>query len=308
MNVLDQVVLLVLNVSIWHGRKKLRKEDLAANGIDVTHLPPSTLATLGSKRTISPKAISWATAVKREAERLSLSVGTRFATGGLYMVPQTKINDLCKELKRMKDEFDQQVDDLTMKYDAETQGWIDENPEWASIIQSAIEPVSNIRRQMKFQFSVIKMSEEESVENNGLAEELTGLYPQLCHEIRVAAKQSYEDSFVGRLEVNRKALRPINSIKQKLMGLSFLDPSINDIIQVIDDSLSRVPKTGAIKGADLNMLAGLLGRQLANMGRVVPAEPEIDLEAEPEEEETTLTMEPYYVPVDEEVSAISWDF
>ncbi len=307
MNVLDQVVLLVLNVSIWHGRKKLRKEDLAANGIDVANLPPSTLATLGSKRTISPKAISWATAVKREAERLSLSVGTRFATGGLYMVPLAKINDLCKELKRMKEEFDQQVDDLTMKYDTETQGWINENPEWASIIQSAIEPVTNIRRQMKFQYSVIKMSEEESVEN-GLSEELTGLYPQLCHEIRVAAKQAYEDSFVGRLEVNRKALRPINNIKQKLTGLSFLDPTIDEIINVIDDTLSRVPKSGAIKGADLNMLAGLLGRQLANMGRVVPAEPELDPEPELDEYESAFTMETHYVPIEEEVSAISWDF
>lgn len=50
--ILSKLLLVDLNVSIWSGRKKLRAEDL---GVDL-NLPPSELASLGSKRITDPDA------------------------------------------------------------------------------------------------------------------------------------------------------------------------------------------------------------------------------------------------------------
>lgn len=306
--ILNQVVLLVLNISLWHGRKKLRAEDLAANGIDVDKLPPGTLATLGSKRIINPAAVNVFSALKREAERLCLQYGTRFIGG--YAVPTDKVDELTAQLSRIKGEFEQARVNLLSSYDTEVEKWINSNPpEWKPIIEAAVEPVSHLRRSIAFNFAAVGLNTPDEVKENGLDEEITGLYGQLCHEVRVAARQAYEVSFVNKLEVTRKALRPINAIREKLAGMVFLDPAIADAIQVIDDTLAKIPKSGPIQGTDLNMVAGLLGRQLANMGRVVPEEPEIEPEIE---EEEPVQQEPPVVvvpaPVTEELSAIAWDF
>lgn len=308
--ILNNMILIVLNVSLWHGRKKLRSEDLAANGIDVDKLPPGTLATLGSKRIISPAAVNMFSALKREAERLCLQYGVRLIGG--YAVPKDRADELNKALAEIKIKFEAARTNLLSVYDEEVEKWIVTNPpEWSPIIRAAVEPVSHLRRAIAFNFAAVTVGAPENVQENGLDEEVNGLYGQLCHEVRVAARQAYEVSYVGKLEVTRKALRPINAIREKLLGMAFLDQSISDIIQVIDDTLDKIPKSGPIAGTDLNMVAGLLGRQLSNMGRVVPEEIEVE---EPIIEEENIAETPPTIPASlfddppAEINTISWDF
>ncbi len=72
-------------------------------------------------------------------------------------------------------------------------------------------------------------------------------------------------------------------MREKLLGLSFLAPEIAETIQAIDQMIEKVPKTGPIIGTDLDMIAGLVGRRLANIGRPLPPEPEPEPEAVEEE-------------------------
>ena len=307
-SILDQMILVVLNISLWQGRKALHLGDLALNGVDVDKLPPGTLATLGSKRIISPEAVKIFAALKREAERFCLQNGVRFGGGG-YAIPREKVDELNQELKRIKGEFEVAKSTFLSVYDEEVEKWIDSNPpEWSPIIRAAVESPGHIQKTITFNYAALDVSAPADVGDNGLDEEVDSLYGQLCHEVRVAARQAYEGSFVGKQEVTRKALRPIRSIRDKLAGLLFLDQSIVETIQVIDDTLEKLPKNGAIKGTDLNMVAGLVGRQLANIGRVVPDEPEI-------EEENIEEAPEYIVPAaiinsqnSGDVAPITWDF
>jgi len=147
-------------------------------------------------------------------------------------------------------------------------------------------------------------------ENEGLQEETFGMMGQLYHEVRVAAKQAFEATFVGRREVNRKALRPILAIKEKLQGLSFLDPeTVSETITTINEVIGKLPKKGPINGSDLDMLAGLVGRRLANIG--LPLPPETEPDAEPEE--TELEEEADFFPVNSAalstaITPIAFDF
>ena len=303
-------ILVVLNTSIFHGRKKLRKEDLAANGVDVDLLPPGTLATLGSKRIISPKTIAIFIALKAEADRLCLQHGVRFMGG--YAIPNDKSAELISALSEVKTKFEDARVNFLNVYDAEVENWIATNPpEWAAVIRAAVEPISHLRRNISFNFAAMTMGAPENIPVNGLEEEISGLFGQLCHEIRVAARQAYETSFIGKLEVTRKALRPLKSIREKLAGLAFLDPSIADTLLIIDATLDKIPKTGAIKGCELNMVAGLLGRQLANLGRVVPPEAPHEVSSEDDDE---YEEEIVYVDEDDtseevhEITTLNWDF
>lgn len=292
MQILSQVVIIILNVNLWSGRKKLCPEDLAANGIEVDKLPPQALASLGTKRIISPDALNPFSKLKREAERICLSKGVRFLGG--YAIPKDLVDSLIEELKDIKNRFAAEKAAFLSKYDEEVNNWIEENPpEWASVIRAAVESSAVIAGRTSFNFAPVAVDSPDGMEENeGLKEEACGLVGQLYHEVRVAAKQAFETTFVGRREVNRKALRPIASIKVKLQGLAFLDPdTIAETISTIDEIIGKIPKTGPIAGSNLDMIAGLVGRRLANIGLTLP--PEIGLDMEPEE---TVPEEDDFLP------------
>jgi len=286
MQILNQVVIILLNVNLWSGKKKLRPEDLAANGIEVDKLPPQALASLGTKRIISPDALSNFNNLKREAERICLAKGVRFLGG--YAIPKDSVDSLIEELKDIKERFAAEKMQFLSKYDAEVDKWIAENPpEWAPVIRAAVESSATIAERTSFNFAPVAMDTPDGMEENeGLQEETLGMMGQLYHEVRVAAKQAFEATFVGRREVNRKALRPILAIKEKLQGLSFLDPeTVSETIATINEVIGKLPKKGPITGSNLDMLAGLVGRRLANIGLPLPPEIELDTAAEEEEPE-----------------------
>lgn len=306
--ILGQMILVVLNISLWQGRKALQAGDLASNGIDVDKLPPGTLATLGSKRIISPDAVKVFVALKREAVTLCLKSGVRFGSNG-YAVPRESVDELSRELKRLKEQFETAKADFLQVYEQEVANWIDSNPpEWASIIRSEVDSPSQINKAISFNYAALDVKAPADISDNGLDEEVNSLYGQLCQEVRFAARRAYEYTFIGKREVTQKALRPIKTIRAKLTGLLFLDPSIAETIQVIDDTLKMLPQSGAIKGTDLNMVAGLVGRQLANMGRVVTEEPESEEDLSEEAPEVIIPAELIIAQDTGKVAPIAWDF
>lgn len=308
MQILSEVIVIMLNISLWSGRKKLRPDDLAANGIDVDKLPPQTLASLGAKRIISTDALNPFSNLKREAERICLTRGVRFLGG--FAIPKDSVDSVIEELKGIKERFKTETEALLSKYDQEVDRWIAKNPpEWASVIRASVEPSAVIAQRTSFNFAPVAMDTPQGMEENeGLAEETGGMLNQLLHEVRIAAKQAFEATFVGRREVNRKALRPVTSMRDKLQGLAFLDPeTITDAITTIDEVIARLPRNGPITGSDLDMLAGLVGRRLANLGLPLPPElcPAIEPEEAQAEEEFDLLPLPPSITT---IAPVAFDF
>lgn len=308
MQILSEVIVIMLNISLWSGRKKLRPDDLAANGIEVDKLPPQALASLGTKRIISPDALNPFSNLKREAERICLTRGVRFLGG--FAIPKDSVDSVIEELKGIKERFKTEKEALLSKYDREVDRWIAENPpEWASVIRASVEPSAVIAQRTSFNFAPVAMDTPQGMEENeGLAEETGGMLNQLLHEVRIAAKQAFEATFVGRREVNRKALRPVTSMRDKLQGLAFLDPeTITDAVTTIDEVIARLPRNGPITGSDLDMLAGLVGRRLANLGLPLPPElcPAIEPEEAQAEEEFDLLPLPPSITT---IAPVAFDF
>ncbi len=304
-NILDQMILVVLNISLWQGRKALQMNDLALNGIDVDKLPPESLATLGSKRIISPDALKPFVALKRTAKRFCLKSGVRFGGDG-YAIPREQAEALSQELNKIKSEFEVAKTNFLSIYEDEVEKWIASNqPEWSPIIRAAVDTPNHIKKAISFNYAAFDVKAPANIAENGLEEEVNNLFGQLCHEVRLVARRVFEKTFVGKQEVTFKALSPIMTIREKLVGLQFLDQSITDTIQIIDDTFSIIPADTAIKGTDLNMVAGLVGRQLANMGRPVATDAdEEDLEFPGEDQ----ALDEIVSQDTGKVVPITWDF
>ncbi len=91
--ILDRLLVVKLDATIWGGRKKLHKEDLILG--DGSILPPEDLASLGSKKIADPMELAVFNRLKKEAESV--------LTGAIQSIPNAVkykmvkiVNQICK--------------------------------------------------------------------------------------------------------------------------------------------------------------------------------------------------------------------
>ena len=245
--ILDQLVLVKVDASIYGARKKLRKEDLLL--VEGSQLPPEDLASLGSKRLLDPEQLAVFNRLKKEADRICLRVGTRFMGG--YAIPTAAAPGILGELERIAQDFAVAKAAFLANYDVAIQDWVLRHPEFASIIEQAVDTVAFVATRFAFDYLLVTVSLPETLppaEKVRLATKIGSLSSQMFYEIAVEANQFIEQSLLGKAQVTRSALRPIKRMRDKLDGLGFLDHRVAPLVNHIDQLLTRIPERGAIEG------------------------------------------------------------
>lgn len=248
--ILDRVVLVKVDANIYGARKKLKKEDLVL--ADGSKLPPEDLASLGSKRLLDPDKLTVFNRLKKEAERICLRVGTRFLGG--FAVPVESAARITTELERIALDFAAAKTEFIAGYDAAVNDWVVRHPEFAGIIEQAVDSVEFVSTRLSFDFLVVSVGLPESLPPADVARlesKIGSLSEQMFYEISVEANQLIEQSLLGKDQVTRNALRPIRRMRDKLDGLGFLDHRVAPVVSTIDDLLARIPNKGAIEGSIL---------------------------------------------------------
>ncbi len=258
--ILDRLLVVKLDATIWGGRKKLHKEDLILG--DGSILPPEDLASLGSKKIADPIELAVFNRLKKEAERVCLKVGTRFL--GAFAVPEDFIGPVQTELERIAMGFDLARDKFLSGYDDAVKGWVAKHPEFAEAINRAVDPVETVAANLRFDYVVFRVSQPQLPEEDispelaaSLDRRVGSLSDTLFREVAQDAADLVENSLIGRQSVTRKALSPLKKMRDKLDGLAFLDHRVNRVVQTLDEILGRVPKTGPLEGAYLQEVFAL---------------------------------------------------
>ncbi|WP_347987594.1 DUF3150 domain-containing protein [Methylomonas sp. AM2-LC] len=246
--ILDKVVLVKVEANIYGARKKLKKEDLVL--ADGSKLPPEDLASLGSKRLLDPDQLTVFNRLKKEAERICLRVGTRFLGG--FIIPSDSASSITEELDRIAVDFTKAKADFLAGYDSAVNDWLVKHPEFAGIIEKAVDSVEFVSTRLSFDYLVLAVAMPETLPEKDierLESKIGSLSEQMFHEIAVEANHLIEQSLLGKDHVTRSALRPIKRIRDKLDGLGFLDYRVAPVVTTIDDLLARIPDRGAIEGS-----------------------------------------------------------
>ncbi|WP_234451889.1 MULTISPECIES: DUF3150 domain-containing protein [unclassified Pseudomonas] len=255
--ILSKLLLVDLNVSIWSGRKKLRAEDL---GVDL-NLPPSELASLGSKRITDPDEIKEFDRLKRRAIRLLETNGVRFMGG--YGLPNDVAPAVAAELQDIQRLFSQQIQIFIGKYDQICIDWMNKwngKPQWRKAIENAITPKAVVQQRLGFRFTLCRVVPDASDASlsKGLEQEVQGLSGQLFREIADAAEDLLDNSFVGKGSVSRKAVSAMLKMHKKLSSLAFLNPKVQDVADYMMAVIGKLPKTGPYEGSQFQDLLGLI--------------------------------------------------
>ena len=245
--ILDRVVLVKVEANIYGARKKLKKEDLLL--ADGSKLPPEDLANLGSKRLLDPDKLTVFNRLKKEAERICLRIGTRFLGG--YAIPCESAPEIIAELERIALDFAAAKTEFLAGYDAAVTDWVVRHPEFAYIIEKAVDSVEFVSTRLSFDYLVVTVGLPEALpaeDVQRLESKIGSLSEQMFYEIAVDANQFIEQSLLGKDQVTRNAVRPIRRMRDKLDGLGFLDYRVAPVVSTIDDLLRRIPGKGAIEG------------------------------------------------------------
>lgn len=284
--IIEQVVCLNLDCSIWSGRKKLTPSDFKLTGS--SELPPSDLASLGSKKICNPDTLKVFDTLKKEAHREASRIGVRFLGG--YAIASSKAEELCKLLDDIRERFTEARDKFIKAYDSEIDEWVAKHPGWQESIRSVVPAAAYVESRIGFEYQAFEVR-PTGVAEASLDRAVSGLAGQLYHEVAKEAFDYYDISLCGKPYGTQKTLRPLRSIRSKLDGLSFIDGKVGPIISMIDHVLASMPTTGRIEGPDLAKLVGVVhvlsdkDRMITYGERLLNGATPSDLFAQEEEED-----------------------
>jgi len=251
--VLDSLLALHLEVNIWTARKKLSPEDL-----DGATVPPDDLASLGSKRICDPEDLRVFGTLKARAVSLLDRHGVRFLGG--WAIPENQADVIMSELEQILQDFNAAKEDFLARYDESVREWIAKHPGWEQIIFDSTVSADYVRSRMGFLWRLYRIVPPDPADPVmvGLKDEVEGLGQTLFGEVSKAATEAWHKCFAGKTEITRKALSPLRTIHHKLSGLSFVEPRVAPVADLIHTAFEHLPKRGRIEGANLLMLQGLV--------------------------------------------------
>jgi len=253
--VLKSLIAVRLDVSIWSARKKLTALDFGE-----ISLPPEKLASLGSKKICDPDSLKVFSALKSRAVALLSRVGIRFLGG--WAVPESRVQEVIDDLKAIEQKFAQAKDDFLAHYNEAVRRWIADNPGWEEVISRSVVGVSTVRSRIEFGWQVFQVVPPKKSMGaqcqDKLVAEVSSLGGILFQEVAKAANETWMKSYAGKTEVGQKALSPLATLRSKLAGLSFVEPKVLPIVELIDTAFAQLPVKGAITGASFFMLQGLV--------------------------------------------------
>ena len=249
--VLDHLFVVNLDVHIWSARKKLTPLDLGG-----AELPPEDLASLGSKRICDPEALRAFGALKARAVSFLEHIGVRFLSG--WAVPETRSDEIAVELAAIRDEFRIAKEIFLRRYEQSVQDWMAKHPNWAGIIANSTVSEEYVRSRLDFRWQMFRVAATDTAGRYNLAEDVDGLGATLFSEVAKEATETWHRCYAGKTEVTRKALSPLKSMYDKLQGLTFMEPRVAPVAELIATAFREIPKRGAIRGALLLMLQGLV--------------------------------------------------
>ena len=251
--VLDHLLVVNLDIHIWTARKKLVPLDLGG-----AELPPEELASLGSKRICNPEDLRSFTTLKARAVSVLERSGIRFLSG--WAVPNARIDDIMRELAVIRDEFNAAKESFLQRYEQSVQDWIARHPQWGNIIAGSTVSEEYVRSRLDFRWQVFQVAQPEAMDCNmdNLKEDIDRLGGTLFDEIAKAAGEAWHRCYAGKAEISRKALSPLKAMYDKLMGLTFVEPRVAPVAELLDTAFRSIPRRGAITGSTLVMLQGLV--------------------------------------------------
>lgn len=256
---LAQVALVNVDLSTWSGYKRTSDEELAKIGVK---LPKNSPLTKGGKKIYPTEFLKEFTNIRKEISRKLSKVGVRALGGTAQAVPEAALDTITDYLNDVKARTTAAIVEFEKTYDVRLNDYLKsiQDPVVQSIISASALKKDEAVSKFGIAWQVFKIVPAGETEESSKSL-VSGMTNTLLEEVATAAQKIYENSFIGKPQVTQKALHQVKALRDKMAGLSFLDPdNIDFIVKSMDEAFSSLPTAGWIGEKNLDVLISLLLR------------------------------------------------
>ena len=186
--------------------------------------------------------------------------GVRFLGG--WVIPESATRMVIESLETIGADFTTAKDAFLGRYDQAIRDWISQNPGWEKLIAGSLVGIDTVRARLGFAWQMFKIVPPKKVGKTEverpLLDAVASLGNTLFGEVAKVADEAWHKSFAGKVDVSSKALSPLRGLRIKLAGLSFVEPRVTPVVDLLDAAMASLPDKGPIAGSDLVMLQGLV--------------------------------------------------
>lgn len=257
----EKLTLVAANISTFSGYKRATRADIAALG---GSLPVSDAITEGSIKVFptgnplknqangSNLPLAEMQTTRRNLFRKLQQKGVKaLGSSNVFAILTEDLPEIEREIAEAEIEFDAQLAKLDQDYDQIFEDHVQRNLKAEAILRRL--KVDRITALSKCHFSkdvfrIAPFVREGETEEQGVEGIIRGLGRQLYEEVAASMAKLLENDAFEKQRVGQKTLRPLKEATKKLKKLSFLDPTVEGAISLVDDTLKQLPQNGYIEG------------------------------------------------------------
>lgn len=193
--------------------------------------------------------------IRGQAHRIVRRFGTRLETLPVWLVPKARIGELRHELAPLQENWNQWEQELDSNYVSWVDEWCEKHPHEASQISSVAPTLTEVKSACRFAVVELNLSEDMLTDSTSITEEVSGLWGKVLGDIAQDLRIQKMDRSVTYTSATRRILKKMSD---KLMGLGFLHPRLEEAAQGIDKVVAGLPHSGSIKGLEALAVKGLV--------------------------------------------------
>ena len=247
----DRLVVVVNTMRVWTGTRILKDEDFRALGYAETSEEQGRVLKPGLKQIFDPDKLKVFEMLRVRARRLLEEAGIPFAKG--FALPLDRADEILGKLDEIQKEFRERVDVLIEHYDRDLEAWIHKNPGFEALLRQGCVPKAELGSRFEAGYLTMRIQPLRPEDEEKTEREVSSLSVKRLDEVSKDTTPLLV-SMLGKTECEGKCLRQLETIRNKLNGLSFLSAGILLVVDMLDRTLDQCPRGTVFGGFEFEML------------------------------------------------------
>lgn len=301
MQVLGELVLVQLDIRGSSFESKLDRE----TDLKGVKMPPKSAVSAGVKRYASPELRRPFDKLAKRAERVCREAG--FPLLGGWAIPPERANEVHADLDALAGQYGSEVQSLHARWDQVVQDWEDlpEHQEILPMLRRGRPDADAIRHRYRFTHTMYRVKSATDAQgdaiNTGITRQGENIAEALLDDAAKTAEAILKKSFGSKSVINRRALRSVVALADKLRSFAMVDPVIYPVASIMAECLTSVPPTGLLSVIETTAIRGLLEmltdpEKVRKAGHDALAASESTADADNEDEVVEADVEPAPAP------------
>jgi hypothetical protein len=255
-NIIEQSVFVTVNMNAWSGSATMDASDIQLG--DGGKLPPAELAKLGSKSIFPKQDLRAYNRIRTAITRYIRQKGVQM-TPNCYLIPIEEQDAVDEYLKKAQQEFTDELNKLLNQYDDRLMSYLQtiKDQVFRAKVKDATLSANEVRSRFKFTYLLYQLKEGST--GGDVDSELQGLVGRTFSEVAkdVAAwwDRTLNAGEPGKL--TQKSLNVLRDVRSKMHGLRYMDSSIGEAVDVIDQVFNALPNKGTLTKPQSAIIVGV---------------------------------------------------